>query len=378
MVWPIEVIVDNNALGSGDSGDIDIKIPRTRAISQLILTIRNKNGSTSNTDDDGALETIVNSISEIKLQAGSRVIKEYSGQACRDWDIYREGRNPQFFNTQIAGSTYPTGWQEAVFPIKFGRGGIPYDEICALPAPLFKSLDLKIKYDFTVDTADGFVTGSHKYDLVGEFLPPRSEAQLKNMMIIEQRKKFDDTSAASGDKAYALTTVQGGSQRLRQVMVSCYETGIAEGVDITKAEFSTDSTTRMVNDWNRLQWENAADCRLKFLQTIDSVYLDDSSHILYTEIPNVQPQMVAQDAGTEDAYLSTAGDQVTVAGAAAGENVALALHSQVIPRCIFFDFDKDGSMRELIPQNLQDIELKLTHGGADGAIEIHEMRVAAP
>ena len=85
MTWKTLLLRDNNSLGAGDSGDIDIKLPQNRAISRLLLTIRNKNGSTSNTDDDGALETVVNSISEITVTAGGdRVFKEYSGQACRE------------------------------------------------------------------------------------------------------------------------------------------------------------------------------------------------------------------------------------------------------------------------------------------------------
>lgn len=379
MTWETLLLRDNNSLGAGDSGDIDIKLPQDRAISRLLLTIRNKNGSTSNTDDDGALETVVNSISEIKVTAGGgRVFKEYSGQACRDWATYAYGRNPYFFNTQVAGGTYPDGWQEAVFPIEFGRSGVLYDELCALPAPLYKSLELKIKFDFTVGAADGFTTGSHKYDLVAEVLPLKSKEALQNMRVIEQHKKDEDISKSSGVESYSLTTDPGGDKFLRQVMVSCYETGIAEGVDVTLAELEVNSASVAKDDWNRWQWRNALDCRLKFLQIIDSCYLDDASHVLRTEIPAVQPQMVAQDAGTEDAYLSTAGDKVTIAGGSAGENVALAMHSPVIPRCIFMDFDKDASLRNMIPQDSKDITLKLTHGGADGAIEIHEMSVVPP
>lgn len=377
MVWETLLLRENNSLGAGDSGDIDIKLPENRAISRLLLTIRNQNGATSNTDDDGALETIVNSITEIKVQSGSRIFKEFSGQACRNWAIYRNGRNPFFFNTQIAGSTYPTGWQEALFPIDFGRANVPYDTMCGLPTPLYKTngTELKIKYDFTIDTADGFVTGKHKFDLVAELMPVMPDETLRNMKVIEQRKKIEDTSAASGTEPYDLTIDP--VKQLRQVMVSCYEHGIAEGVDVSKVSLDVDSAEVCVDDWNRWQWQNAIDCRLKFIQVIDSCYLDDASHVLWTEIPAVQPQMVAQDSGTEDAYLSTAGDEVTIAGADAGggENVALAMHSDVIPRCVFLDFDKDSSLRNMIAQNKQDIVVNLTHGGAGGAIEIHEMSI---
>jgi hypothetical protein len=372
-IWETLLLRENNSLGAGDSGDIDIKLPENRAISRLLLTIRNQNGATSNTDDAGALETIVNSITEIKVQSGSRIFKEFSGQACRDWATYRNGRNPPFFNTQIAGSTYPTGWQEATFPIDFGRANVPYDVVCGLPTPLYKTngTELKIKYDFTIDAADGFVTGKHKFDLVAEMIPLGTD--LNNMMVIEQRKKIEDTSAASGVEPYDLTIDP--VKQLRQVMISCYEAGIAEGVDVSKVSLDVDSAEVCVDDWNRWQWQNAIDCRLKFEQIIDSVYLDDTSHVLWTEIPNVQPLMCEQDTGIAG-YITTAGDKVTIAGSAsAGENVSLAMKSDVIPRCVFLDFDKDSSMRNMISQNKQDIVVHLTHGGADGAIEIHEMSI---
>jgi len=138
-------------------------------------------------------------------------------------------------------------------------------------------------------------------------------------------------------------------------MISCYEAGIAEGVDVSKVSLDVDSAEVCVDDWNRWQWQNAIDCRLKFEQIIDSVYLDDSSHVLWTEIPNVQPLMCEQDTGIAG-YITVAGDKVTIAGSAsAGENVALALKSDVIPRCVFLDFDKDSSMRNMISQDKQDI-----------------------
>lgn len=373
MVWPTRLLRENNSLGAGDSGDIDIKLPENQAISRLLLTIRNQNGATSNTDDAGALETIVNSITEIKVQSGSRIFKEFSGQACRDWATYRTGRNPPFFNTQIAGSTYPTGWQEAVFPIDFGRANIPYDTVCGLPTPLYKQngTELKIKYDFTIDAADGFVTGKHKFDLVAEMIPLGTD--LNGMKVIEQRKKIEDTSAASGVVPYDLTIDP--AKQLRQVMISCYEAGIAEGVDVSKVSLDVDSAEVCVDDWKRWQSQNAIDCRLKYEQDIDSVYLDDTSHVLWTEIPGVRALMCEQDTGIAG-YITVAGDKVTIAGAAsAGENVALALKSDVVPRCVFLDFDQDSSMRDVISQDKQDIVVHLTHGGAGGAIEIHEMSI---
>ena len=366
---------ENNALGSGDSGDMDFGISKNRAISSLMLTIRNKNGSTSNTNDAGALETVINSIEEIKIQVGNHVIKEYSGQACRDWAIYRNGRIPFFRNTQKAGGTYPEGWQEALFPIDFGR--FPGDPVCGLPAPLFESLDLYVKYNFTINSADGFVTGSHKYDLYADVFPKMSREALLNLKVIEQRKKQDYLTESSGIEPIDLTIDP--VKQLRQVMVKCYQTGIAEGVDVTKVALEVDSSTMMTAGWNKWQWYNAVECGLKYLQVINPVYLNDESHVIYSEIPNVEPQVTPLVAGTEDVYISTAGDQITIAGGAVspgGETVALVLSSQVIPGCVFIDLDKDQSMRNLISQNVKDLDIKLTQGGSgSGAVEVHEMSI---
>lgn len=371
-IWETRLWRENTALGAGDSGDLapSVRLPEDRAISRMALTVRCTNGATSNTDNAGALETIVNSISEITVKTGSRVFQEFSGQACRDWAIYETGRNPFFFNTQVG-----AGVQEAVFPINFGRPGIPYDTVCGLPTPLYaqKGTNLSLKYDFTIDGADGFATGTHKFDLAIEMMPQLDVATLQNMRVLEKRKKLDITTAASGVKPYDLTIDP--QKQLKNLMISCYETGIAEGVDISKVALFVDSAEVCVDDWSRWQNKNAEDCGLKFEQIIDSVYLDGTSHVLRTEIPNVEPFHTEQDTGI-DAYITCAGDAATIASAAsAGENVMLSMRSKVIPRCVFLDFDKDLSLRNMISQDARDIVLKLTHGGADGTVEVHECSV---
>lgn len=373
MVWEKIQIVEDNALGTGDSGDLDVKLPRNRAIAQLVLTVRNKNGTTSNTTDDGELNTVISAIEEIKVVAGSRIFKDYSGEACRDWATYRNGRMPFFHNTQVLGGTYPVGFQEAIFPIDFQR--FAYDRVCGLPAPLYDSLDLKVKYDFEVSATAGFVAGQHKFDLYAELFPPMDKAALSTLKIIEQRKKIDHTSAASGTEPVDLSIDP--KKQLRQVMVSCYKTAIAEGTNVTKVAMEVNSAEICTDDWNRWQWQNAMDCRLKYLQMIDDVHLDDASMVLQCKVPNVEPQMVALTAGVEDGYLSTTADEITIAGGGAtnDDDVRLALHSQVIPRCVFLDFDKDMSMRNMVSQDAQDLIVKLKQAGAGSACEIHEMSI---
>ena len=375
MVWERIKIRENNGFTSGDSGDMDIPLPRNRAIASLALIVRNKNGSTSNCVDNAALQTVIESLTQIKVEAGNRTFKEYSGQVCRDWATYRNGRLPFYAHTQIAGSTYPAGWSEALFPIEFGR--FPGDKQVFLAAPLYDSLDLKLAYDFTISSTAGFVTGQQKYDLYADILPPMSHEALAGSRVIEQVKKQDHTTIASGIEPIALTL--DARRQLRQVLIKCYETGIAEGEDITKISLDVDSQEIVTDDWNRWQWQNALDAKLKYEQIAHMQSTGNStanSDVIHSLIPNVEPLVSAVDTGAEDLYLTTAGDQITVPNGSNDEKYDLILKSQVVPGCVFIDFDKNLSTADVLGQGVRDIELKLTQGGAGGAVQIHEMSLA--
>ena len=375
MVWEHIKIREDNGFTSGDSGDMDVPLPRNRAIASLALTVRNKNGATSNCIDNEALQTVIESMEMIKIEAGSRVFKEYSGQVCRDWATYRNGRMPFYTHTQVAGATYPTGWSEALFPINFGR--YPGDKSVFLAAPLYDSLDLKMTYDFTISSTGGFVTGKHKFDLYADILPPMSHEALTGSRVIEQRKKQDHTTIASGIEPIALTL--DGRRQMRQILIRCYEHNIAEGVDVTDISLDVDSQEIVTDDWKRWQWQNALDCKLKYEQIAHMQSSGNStanSDIIWSLIPNVEPFVSAVDTGAENLYLTAAGDEITVANGTNDEKYDLILKSQVVPTCVFIDFDKNLSMADVLAQGVRDIELKLTQGGAGGAVEIHEMSLA--
>ncbi|MCK4518296.1 hypothetical protein KAT92_05970 [Candidatus Babeliales bacterium] len=334
-----------------------------------MFVVRNTNSATGNLNDNtDNMETVVSSISEMKLSAGSRVFREHSGQICRDWDTYRNGMVP-YFNW----STDNSAVQEAYFPMPFGR--FAGDMQCALPAPLYDSLDLYIKYKFETDAADGFTTGLGKYDLYIDILPEMSQEAYRNMRIIEMVKKQDFTTAASGVEPIDLTIDP--TRQLRCLLVRCYEKAIAEGVDLTLMELEVDSEKKFTDDWNRWQYQNAVDCRLKYQQNMTFVPHADAD-VIWTGVPAVEPQITPLATGAEDQYLTVTADNITVTGVAADEGSILQLNSPVIPACIFMDFDKDLSLRNMLPMGVRDLVLKMTSGGAGGATEIHEQMVASP
>lgn len=367
-MWERINVRDNNSF-VGDTGDLTIPIPRNRAIGDIMLVVRNTNSATGNLNDNtDNMETVISSMTEIKLSAGSRVFREHSGQACRDWDTYRNGRVP-YFNWVTGNSVV----QEAHFPIPFGR--FTGDMQCALPAPLYDSLDLYIKYAFETDAADGFTTSLGKYDVYIDVLPEMDEAALRNMRVIEMVKKQDFTTAASGVEPIDLTIDP--TRQLRSLMVMCYEKAIAEGVDLTLMELEVDSEKKFTDDWNRWQYQNAVDCRLRYQQNMTFVPHADAD-VIWTRVPAVEPQITPLATGAEDQYLTVTADNITVTGVAADESSILQLNSPVIPAAMFMDFDKDLSMRNMLPMGVRDLVLKMTSGAVGGAVEIHEMMVASP
>lgn len=373
MVWRHVQVEQDNSFG-GNSGNDTIHIPRGYAIGNLMLTVRAQNGGTRNATDDAAQQTINESMTEIKVMAGSRVIFEASGQMCQNWNTYRTGRMPYRNFDQRVGGTYPSGWQEAVYNIPFGR--FPGDEAVGLPAPLYEALDLKIKYDFTVSATAGYATGTAKRDLYMDVMPIKSKEQLMSMRVLEHRKVRDHTTIASGVEPVALTTDP--ARALRQIMVSEYTTGVAEGTDITHVAFEVNNKEVFAKeDWNAVQFQNAIDCKLNFRQVFKNI---DSPAEPYTHrsiIPNVAPIFTPLDTGAEDVYIACTGDKVLMTGfTGAGEEGVLVLHSDVVPTCVFMDFDKNLSMRNMISRNVLDLTLNLTQGSASGAAEIHEQNIA--
>ena len=372
MVWQHVQIEQGNSF-NGNSGNDTIHIPRGACIGDLMLTVRAQNGATRNVTDDGTLQTINESIEEIKVMAGSRVIFEASGQRCQDWNTYRTGRMPYKDFDQRVGGTYPAGWQEAVYNIPFGR--FPGDEVVGLPAPIYGALDLKIKYDFTVSATAGYATGTAKRDIYMDIMGPKSSEQMNSMKVLEHRKVRDHTSIVSGIEPVSLTTDP--SRQLRQIMVSCYETGIAEGVDVSKVGFFVNhSEVFGTEDWNAIQFANAMDCKLNYRQVVKNIEAAADGDIIRSMIPNVSPIFTALTTTSEDAYLATTGDAITLTGQTADDEGVLVMHSDVIPCCTFIDFDKNSSMRNLVNRGVLDLTLKLTQGGAGGAVEIHEQNVS--
>lgn len=379
-MWRRIEIKEDKAVDNAVKGKDTFFLPTGHAISNMILSVRAKNESDHNSPDATEAKTVINAISNIKIEAGSRVFKDYSAEIALKWATYRNGVEPYTDLTQALGGTYPAGWQEVAIPIDFNR--FLGDRLCALPAPLYKGggLKMSITYDFPVDDDAGqnaFLTGAanHRYDLYANVLPHLSTEQLRGLKVIEQTQRRTYTTKATGSDLIDMTTGS-DSRQVMAYLVNAYKTGIREGVLFSKLELLLNTKETIKEDkWNSWQWKNAEDCDLEYHRTVDmkAQTTDDEYRC---KIPNVMPFYTAHATGCEDAVITSTGDKVTVSGVTADDKGMLFLNSAVIPGAVIIDFNLDGELKNLLSMNQRKIQIKVENGTAGGAAEFHEMVLA--
>jgi hypothetical protein len=367
----------------GDSGDKTYPIPTGKAISRLWLDVICKNGSNHNSADAAAQQTVIEALSKIEVQTGSRVLFTGSAEIARAWATMRDGKAPYFDHTQIAGTaTDPVGWQHAIIPFNFQRyDGDPY---CCLPAPLYEDgVDIVMDFDFTIDNDAGFITNTAKFAIYAETITPTGATQaewlnhLQSQMVLQKTKKTDYTTLASGTENLQNSTSK--QNKLRTLMYHCYEAGILEGVDISALKLEVDSVEQQYAPWKYLQQINANDIDLKYEQ-IMRLKANGTTDEIWTRIPDVIPTLspnMLTTAAHEGPFCAASGDKVTVTTEAADDLNTLTLRSPVIPCTAFWSFDKDLSMRHLMNMDVNEITSVVTNGGAAGALSLHE-EVLAP
>jgi hypothetical protein len=387
MTIPKWIELYKNKSMSGDSGTETFPLKRTDQILELLLKVRAKNGATRNSPDAAALQTIESSISKIEVKSGSASFKSYTGEINRKIAAYRNGRLPQTLYTQVPGGTWAgnedpaLGWQEYSFPINFNVPNDPYGNKTniMLPAPLYDSLDLVLDYDFTISATAGFLTGgaNHTFDLYALVMPKEDKTAMLNKRILVETKKQDYTSLASGDEPFDLTL--DSASFLRQLMVTCYENGVGEGVDITDLKFKVEGDTFWAGKWGDLQAMNAQDSNLNynFKAYLQAATANDE---LWTRIPAARPILTPITAPTIAPYSGalSSGDKVTVTTDAQDDINILDVHSEVLPAAVVIDLDRDGNLMNMQYAGVKDLDLILTNGGAGAAVQIIEQHVAKP
>ena len=365
MVWKRLPSKQNNSF-TGDSGVKVFSIARSHPIGDMMLRVRCTNGANHNSADGAAQQTIIESLKEIKLYAGSRVFKNYSAEIARAFSTYKMGVNPYFKWTQVGGAV-----QEAMIPISFSR--FPSDHQCALPAPLMPALEMSIDYDFTVDADAGFATGTTKYDLFMDVLPGMHEGSLAGLKILEETKKQDFTTLASGDSKIDMTIST--DKQLRMVLAHAYLAGEPEGDVVTDVGLKVDQTDYYTDTWKGCQFQNALDCRLRYEQIIHT-QANTADDDIYTRIPDATPFASPITAPTVAPYVAMTGDKALLTTDAADDLNELSLRSQVIPATAIIDLDKNLMMTDVLNMGVKDLDFTFTNGTVAGALKLYEQVLA--
>jgi hypothetical protein len=380
-MWRRIALKEDKAVDNAVKGKDTFFLETGHAISNMVLTVRAKNESDHNSPDATEAKTVINSISNIKIEAGSRVFKDYSAEIALKWAIYRNSFEPYTNLTQALGGTYPDGWQEVAIPIDWNL--FPDDRLCALPAPLYKGggLKLSITYDFPIDDDGGqnaFLTGAtnHRYDLYANVLPHLTNDQLLGLKVIEQTQRRTYTTKATGSDLIEMTTDGSGARQVMAYLVQAYKTGIREAVLFEKLSVILNTRETIKEDkWNGWQWRNAEDCDLEYQRRVDmkAQTTDDEYRC---KIPNVRPFYQAHSATGEASHVTSTGDQIIIDGTTADDKGMLFLDSDVIPATAIIDFNLDGRLQNLLSMNQRKIQIKVENGTVDGAAEFHEMVLA--
>ena len=371
------IAVKTDKACSGDEATDSFLLPKARAIGSMVLVMRAKNAATHNAPDAVAAENIISSVEKIEVSTGDRVFKSYSAEAAMALATYRYGREPYNNQTQFTGGTYPTGWQEAHIPILFDR--FASDSRCALPAPLYDSIQLDISFDFNTTDAGAeaaFLTGgaNHRYDLYMDIMPKVHTDSLKSMYVIEDKKKLNYTTRAAGWDLIDLSLSK--ERNMRQIMLQCYLAGAPEGGCIKNVELHIDGQTKQTNSWTRWQMENARQCKLDFERNI-LMMAQTTDDQLFTKIPAVTPQYTPQSTGAvSNPFLTIDDDKVTLDPQTADDIGILSCRSPVIPMTMFMDFDPDMSLNQLLNMNVGKLQLNVKNSTASGALVVYEQTVS--
>jgi hypothetical protein len=235
-----------------------------------------------------------------------------------------------------------------------------------------------MNYDFTASATAGFATGgaAHVFDLYAETVPSEDKQSMLNKNILVETKKADHTTAASGDKSFDLNLDP--ARKLRQLFVHCYEAGVCEGVDITDMILQVNGEYDHTGKWGTQQKINARDCNLQWSEDIYT-YATTTDDEIWSRVPSPVATVSAYDTASEDSFLGNVGDKITISGQTAADNTLLNIRSRVIPGLIVYDFDKDGYGRNLLDlAGVKDLDIVLTQGGADAAVQIVEQHCMKP
>jgi hypothetical protein len=377
--WPYHrTILAPTTLSSDDQTYVK-KLPLSNYMHTLLVKCKMTNGSTSARNQD--MSDVVDKIEVVAN--GSDILYSLTPREIKQWNLWSMGKNIVEVRNERADAV-----QEAVYPIYFGRGMLDPDYF--LPCARLSDLELRVTYSPTI-AATSFATGTFNIAVYGLFSMGAPPAEYRG--TLGHKTLYAFTTAASGDEQVPISR----GNLLRSVLVSCYEAGIEDGVDLTNVKFDLNNGERVLFDiaWKDLQDWNTQDNWifheehiLAFLSNDDVInsdvarIVDAQAHpqtaVLAASDIEYQARIdaIAGDQLTFDAYTMTiaAGSEVAAADTT-DRNVLVYVRGIGFSHAVVLDFAKHGEAGLLNTQLADQIRLTLTQGAAGGAARVSTQEV---
>ena len=364
---------------SSDSQTLIYDLPKSGVLSGIFIRFQATNGATSNQDNP-----VFKNISKIEVIAnGSEVIVSANAEDLIKIYHFLEGVRPPELISEVGGAK-----QFNVIPILFGR--FLKDEEYGLDCSKFTSLDLRITYDLeTVRSCGttGFVSGSGVLDIIQYRAPKEKAPAVKGFIKTHEIKSF--TTAASGDKDIELPL----GHPYMGLYVYCYESGVADGTDITELKIDVEDGTLIpfTAKWQELQEENAKFFRVD--PKIEIVAFKTNDDTLETWTGTLKNCVLTLShsltIGTDDTphYVvkSVSGGQITFQGYliegsgswsansadTTDRTIYVVAEGYSVGNAVYIPFFKEDRTLETFESGkYSKVELVLTQGGAGGACRV--------
>jgi hypothetical protein len=351
-----------------DSGTVVVDLSVVDPISEIIIAISNKNGSTSNKNNP-----ISRNISKIELTDGSNVIYSMSGMLAQSLSYYQRGIMPAM---QRQGG--PDENQEDQYVIRFGRK--LWDELFALVPAKFRNLQLKITYDFATVTAigvTGFTAGEGSLTVICRLLEELQTVPVGYMMA---KNHYNWTTAASGDERVVLPS----DHNYVLMMLRAWEVNTKLFTTIKNIKLSVDQDRDIPFDLSA--WESLRMMAANMgLFTIEQHVFAASEENIQTWIGSDESVVVTPEG--DNAVGATAGAIATIYGVDSGHfnlklfgndgqvKAAGIIHvvarGQALNHCFAFPFGvADDPATWLDVSKVGDIKAVITQGNAGASADL--------
>ena len=379
--WQTSVNTDGGTFSAATSS-VTVDLSKANFLGEVRLRMTWLNGSTTN------LSTrIEDDVDLIQILANGGAVKFFNGVTCRKMAHYSRGIRPTTDYNELAATD-----QIADFPLLFTR--FPGDEVCVLPAKVFRTLQLKVNISMTLSDTTAYeatfaAANADYYVHEVEYISADDPTSKK---ILKETDVDSYTTVASGDVDRPTGGLPLGNI-IRKILIYCREDGCEDGTDITHLRLGVNNFSEIPyhmrwidrqdqeSEWYRSREEQSeflmisnTDTRNLDIGRITSINLTapgtstttNPRIVNHTSLAtgNVLTVALSDDAGT----AVTADSQISMLV----KGMAFSAWTNMI------DLDPAGDLSGGIDtSNVNDVKVKVTNGGAGGTVYVTVQEVVS-